>query len=411
MSTLVTGDSGAMGDGTRKLMVSSFRRRHPVPTKMMGRIGTLHLFLPPLILARSLAFVVTPRLPSGATLITRHQQTSHTSGSTDGDVPDLCGDRGDAAGRWFQINCTLREDDGIMRDCDAVVTCVGVDRDDESTFVRLLRPVESRQSASDAIFRSAGNQVPPRSAVEAIEATQRWSSNFVRRLNLCPWAGQSLDTHGAMRFWVLLVGGDDGEELIFDRLHRTIRMAGEHLVSIAAPASEDDPTGRIAVDPSAAISFVILARVDDNVPDPPTDFGSFYETFLHLEDRLLDECDVYWDTNGDESGGELPLGCDITIAAFHPEWKFGSSDTSAIGESCQPIDYEKRTPYPTVSIVLSSAIDSLMDERVGGADPHGSALVTKRIAEVNAQTLGGLGIEEVEHLYAAEVTKCLPPGS
>lgn len=368
----------------------------------------------PLILAPSLAFVVTPKLPSGATLITRHQQQDQDPGSTDGDaasVPDLCGDRVDAADRWFQINSTLREDDGIMRDCDAVVTWVGVDRD-ESTVVRLLQPVESRQSASDAILRSAGNQVPPRSAVEAIEATQRWSSNFVRRLNLCPWAAQSLDTQGAMRFWVLLVGEDDGEELIFDRLHRTIRMAGEHLVSIAAPASEDDPTGRIAVDPSAAISFVILARVDGNVPNPPAaDFGSFYETFLYLEDRFLDECDVYWNTNGDESGGELPLGCDITIAAFHPEWKFDSSDTSAIGESCQPIDYEKRTPYPTVSIVLSSAIDSLMDERVGGADPHGSALVTKRIAEVNVQTLDGLGIEEVERLYAAEVAKCLPPGS
>ncbi|EJK72857.1 hypothetical protein THAOC_05571 [Thalassiosira oceanica] len=182
-------------------------------------------------------------------------------------------------------------------------------------------------------------------------------------------------------------------------------MAGEHLVSITAPASEDEPPGRSSVDPSAAISFVIVApRGDDTVQTPPApaDFESYYNFFLGMEDRLLDECDVFWDTNDGESGDD-PLGCEITIAAFHPDWKFGATGTK---ESCQPIDYEKRTPYPTVSIVMSSAIESLMDTQA--ADPHGSALVTKRIADVNDQTLNGLGIEAVENLYAAEVANCHP---
>ena len=378
----------------------------------IGRLCLLRILVP------GLAFVVTPRLRSrsaGVTLLTRPLHTS--VGSTDdGDatpVPHLCCvDHIDTADRWRRINST-RDGDGMLTgDCDAVVTWVGVEHD-ESTFIRRLqqhpRSHPTVESQSDAISRYAEKQEPPRSAVESIEATQRWSSNFVRRLNLCPWAGQSLDTHGAMRFWVLLVDADDGEEIIFDRLRRTIRMAGEHLVSITAPASEDDPPGRTSsVDPSAAISFVILARADGDVLTPPADFGSFYDSFLDLEDRLLDECDVFWDTNGDDSVEDPPIGCDITIAAFHPEWKFGSSGTSSLDESCQPIDYEKRTPYPTVSVVVSSAIDSLMDERTGGADPHGSALVTKRIADLNDETLNGLGIDAVEKLYAAEVAKCHP---
>ncbi|EJK58615.1 hypothetical protein THAOC_21246, partial [Thalassiosira oceanica] len=198
----------------------------PLPTsqrEMIDRIGRLQLCLLRM-LAPTLAFV-----GSGVTPLAR---PLHTSGSIDNDgaatsVPHLSGDRIDAADRWLEIDSTLRDDHEFMRDCDAVVSWVGVDRD-ESTVIRMSQPVESRQSESDyaSTFRSAKNQVPPRSAVEAIEATQRWSSNFVRRLNLCPWAGQSLDTPGAMRFWVLLVGGDDGEELIYDRLNRTIHMAG-----------------------------------------------------------------------------------------------------------------------------------------------------------------------------------------
>jgi hypothetical protein len=62
-----------------------------------------------------------------------------------------------------------------------------------------------------------------------------------------------------------------------------------------------------------------------------------------MEEKLLDECDIYWDDDdetsqeeeeqeGHSNGDDIPIGCDITVAAFHPKWTF------ARGRKMQPID-------------------------------------------------------------------------
>ena len=71
---------------------------------------------------------------------------------------------------------------------------------------------ETMDTLSSMSSSSLPMQRPPSEAIVAIKNTRRWSEDFVRKLGLCPWAGSSLDTIGAIRYWVLLVGCNDDED-------------------------------------------------------------------------------------------------------------------------------------------------------------------------------------------------------
>ena len=346
----------------------------------------------------------------------------------------------------------------VMSGCDAVVATLDMNegrinpnmmwaRTFHDHCTNTLQNIMIEDSSTKVVDEGQINELNvPTEALEAIQATHRWSSNFVRNLQLCPWAGSSLDTIGAIRYWVLLIDEDnDGlcnnrndDDSIYARdvhmqtilksMEDVVRDAGEHLGQITSSRGEEyiDP-----IDPSVAISFIILVDKASNnansspdlspAPSSLPDFGTFHEYFLDLEDRLLDECDEYWDSveEDDEEDAEAannkgPLGCEITIAPFHPRWKFGSDGGNDNHATVQAIDYEKRTPYPTISIVKSSAIDALMDERAAqthtatndNEDGPASAPVTERIADLNEKILEGLGKEKLKELFDDEVVKC-----
>jgi len=232
--------------------------------------------------------------------------------------------------------------------------------------------------------------------------------------------------------------GYDGQEEVdvLDKMEEIIREAGVQLTLATTATTNSDDDGHIIIDPSVAISFIMLVpktavagKEKTNYYHLPS-FENFHEFFIDLEDRLLDECDDYWASidNDDETGEHFDddnnvnssiLGCDITVAAFHPEWQFngGSED----GESddndnsniiVHPIDYEKRTPYPTISIVMSSVIDSLMKEREevdnnnDDDSDSSSAPVTERIADLNEKTLCAIGVERLKEIFDKDVLEC-----
>ena len=266
---------------------------------------------------------------------------------------------------------------------------------------------------------------PPIEALKAIQATHRWADKFVRQLNLCPWAGSSLDKEGAICYWALLIDEhDDDGGVVLNKMEEIVREAGVQLT--LATSDEEGDGGQI--DPSVAISFIVLVpmkrRTNNINSDVLPDFGNFHEFFIDLEDRLLDECDDYWDEvdaadNDNEEDEESndntvlanvnSLGCEITIAAFHPKWQFNGSNEQTDGDA---IDYEKRTPYPTISIVMSSVIESLMKEREdgGGSEDEdsgtSSALATERIADLNEKTLCAIGRERLKEIFDEEVLGC-----
>ena len=280
---------------------------------------------------------------------------------------------------------------------------------------------------------------PPFEAIEAIESTRRWSENFVRKLKLCPWAGSSIDVPGGIRYWVVLVedrvSGDDNDRsdifytrrrrakggdhhvedkrraAILEQMEGIVRDAGKHLMQITtSPSSKEGEYNNAfdAIDPSVAISFVIL------VEQPSLPFVAFHEYFIDLEEKLLDECDAYDDdeTSQEEDEKEdddgcstvdnIPIGCDITVAAFHPQWRFGQDGGNDYEEA---VNFEKRAPYPTISIVRSSAIDVLMNDDDDSVVIDCSAPATRRIADQNEKTLRDIGIDKLRELFDAVVIK------
>lgn len=307
----------------------------------------------------------------------------------------------------------------VLRGCDAIITTLDTDITGNIHSGRWIRSFHTSSTEQlEMLQQQQDNDVPiklqspPTEAILAMEATHRWSSNFVRTLHLCPWAGNSLDTPGAIRFWMLLVDVDDMDSKAMEGFESVVREAGRHLQQITTNIDGSDLD---AIEASAAISFVILVPTssfssasDNNLP-----FGIFHEFFVDLEDRLLDECDDYFDSIGDEidqktNDNNEPVGCQVTIAAFHPQWQFGSDDNES---ETQSIDYEKRTPFPTISIVMTSAIDALMDQSANRQqesneeddDEASSAPVTDRIAVLNEKTLCAMGVEKLKNIFDKEV--------
>eukprot|EP00804_Cyclotella_cryptica_P014898 CCRYP_017898-RA/>CCRYP_017898-RA protein AED:0.06 eAED:0.06 QI:0/-1/0/1/-1/1/1/0/333 len=320
-----------------------------------------------------------------------------------------------------------------------------------STTDRWMRPLDHFTSTkiadyylSDEQSKSEKSEYPPNEAIAAIEATHRWASRFVRPLHLCPWAGSSLDTVGAIRYWVLSVDeyeGSSGGELgqkwsrMFEGVEHIVRAAGRQLELITAENSASCEEGNLSdiennfksIDASVAISFVILVPTKSNVSDASPlntwessmdllpDFESFHDYFLDLEDRLLDECDAFWEAIDDDNDNnvtddQLPDGCKTTIAAFHPRWKFNNEDDLTtddskvdVSESASPIDFEKRTPYPTISLVMSSAIDVLVEKDEAQQQNSSSSVVTERIAALNERTLRKVGLDKLRSMFETEV--------
>lgn len=336
-----------------------------------------------------------------------------------------------SSSEWYNVpRNSLLADASILRGCDAIISTLNNDDNSihPSVWARTLQtthqPTDKLHSLLAQQQHNSQETSVPNEAIQAIEATHRWSENFVRQLSLCPWAPASLDTVGAIRYWVLVVENDsnnyenndnNADSVILDQMEDIVRKAGSQLKQITSHSS-DGENDDSRIDPNVAISFVILVDAqlkqttatsseEKSFNNILPDFTTFHEFFLDLEDRLLDECDDYMDSIADDMhDSDECIGCDITIAAFHRQWQFfGNTDTKN-DDTEQPIDYEKRTPYPTISIVMTEAIDTLMneDEGIDGS----SALATRKIAKLNEKTLESIGLDRLKEMFKSEVLQC-----
>jgi len=201
---------------------------------------------------------------------------------------------------------------------------------------------------------------------KAAECTYRWCSNFVQHLNLCPWAKQSLSSDNAIRIKVV-----DQKPIGFKQLVKVVRDSSIELKCLVDNG---------LVDPYIGISFVVfLPDCGTSGNDEETfQFLPFYEMFNELEEYFLDEL-------SDNDGNYI--GEAITVAPFHPRWSFASSNLDKDNDFEDPINYEKRTPYPTISIVMSKGIDLAGEE------------VTARIGVHNEEVLNEVGVSALRELY------------
>jgi len=168
--------------------------------------------------------------------------------------------------------------------------------------------------------------------------TWRWCADFVVPLDLCPWAAASVNTQGALQIY--LAEQNEMEEAV----HKAARQLRHDVEEKNA-------------DPGVAITFVVCSQRE-------WDFSDFYEWFEDLEESFFEDDFV-------------------TLAPFHPEWQFGDGPPE--------LDIEKRSPYPTITVVCTSVID-----KAGPA-------ATEQIGEHNEQVLLDLGISKLQQFYQTKV--------
>jgi hypothetical protein len=181
-----------------------------------------------------------------------------------------------------------------------------------------------------------------RVALKAAQMTYNWSSNFVQKLELCPWAKTSLETPNAMHFFVVQSPQNEASS------SRIVEQVARRFVHDVMP--NHDYAATLSPLERAAIYFVLFLPVDSWMDD----FGGFYDWFSQLEEEWDDE--------------ELQH---VIIAPFHPDWEFAAADD----QEQVALSYEKKSPVPLVSLVSARVV-----EQAGES-------VTAKIAHHNQQVL------------------------
>lgn len=167
----------------------------------------------------------------------------------------------------------------------------------------------------------------------AIEDTQKWLTEAVIGLNLCPFA-KAVVVKDRVRYRVCLSSAtDDVLQLLADEL--------QFLASVDASIAETT----LLIAPYALPNFL--------------DFNEF-----------LGECTALLESQGLE--GELQ------VADFHPDYQFAGEAPHAMGH------FTNRAPYPTLHLLRESS----MDEAVA-AYPDAALIFERNIATL--ETLGAKG--------------------
>jgi len=233
--------------------------------------------------------------------------------------------------------------------------------------------------------------------------TINWCNEFVIKLDLCPWAKASLQTKGALRFFLvppylpprvttqsnthLQMQLEEQEENRNRRIVQDVARRFQNEIlhhngnNNRGNEKNNDDNSIKNSNPSAdmleraAIYFVIFTPnniINDNYngnnytttttsTSIMSSFLSFYDWFNNVEDDWSDELD------------------DVIIAPFHPNWQF---EFDTLEEYA--LNYEKRSPYPLISLVSTNVV-----EKAGGA-------VTEFIGENNRDILLSIEQEEKE---------------
>ena len=276
------------------------------------------------------------------------------------------------------------------------------------------------------------------------EETIRWCDNFVVKMNLCPWANASMqafhsqkslgnevsdcernevderihnDQHRhsvTMKFIELSTGMGFYEaqtklaELVRDEASL---MAMEEVAFI----SKESNAKLATYNPTVAITFIVVVPVKDDsmggndadwiFKDDQDGFESFHDAVVFIEEDYLPSFRAPENVisalvkegyieNIDDTQEDVTLADLVAIAGFHPAWEFGSG--SSHDPELQAVSYEKRSPFPTITIVHWSAIDK-------GFDGNSAADVTDRISSHNSEVLTNAGKDYLQETYARDV--------
>lgn len=249
----------------------------------------------------------------------------------------------------------------------------------------------------------------PTDAVAQVGETARWAKEFVEPLNLCPWATASLSERGATRYVHTVATTPQELAAVIEIEALNLLRRKEHHFEVAKHAVCEDPSQNgtafdvtfrrraahnlAAVDINTAITFIIIPAF------AAESFEDFHDFCVWLDEKFFAEAtipeafqstssvnDEYAEVEEDQESIEeteqIRLGDLVITAGFHPLWEYGGSDPA--------VDWEKRSPLPTISLVHAEAID-------------GAEAVTAKIADHNYDVLSNLGTKEIQSIYLQKV--------
>jgi len=273
-----------------------------------------------------------------------------------------------------------------------------------------------RQDASSSMASDGGNKTDDvddastttkttatanKSKTKSVQQTWQWCQHFVVPLNLCPWAPASVAAPGAMQFYVVsskslpqtssgfeyyyyndkheLEPTEEVEEDSSSYLTSIVYSVAERFAGLIREFQQQQQLEKRNRSPAidlakVAIAFVIL----ENEPQETSSFEAFYNWFIRLED--------YWIDQGDRTDPDSVYNS-VTLAAFHPQWEFGGNDYEDDDDK-SGLDYEKRSPHPTISLVWTDTIHAAGQE------------ATERIAAHNEHLLQNeISFQQIKRLY------------
>jgi hypothetical protein len=229
----------------------------------------------------------------------------------------------------------------------------------------------------------------PTGAATAIEAAAQqmwnWCIRFVVPHHLCPWAAASVATHHVISFYMVVTKTKEEESTCITTLTTTTLSKILDLVTrdFWNATQSNPPNITHESIENTAIAFIVFLNDDDidMISDGIDDdsFMKFYQQFMRLEEE------------GSTSSSDWEWEDIFTLAPFHPHWRF--QENHADDDDDDVLNFEKKTPFPTISMVYTSVI-----ERAG-------EMATQQILERNEETLYQKRFQEWNHLYNAAIQK------
>jgi hypothetical protein len=213
-----------------------------------------------------------------------------------------------------------------------------------------------------------GGTFPGRSMVisqspDAHTRIKQWLDKAVVGFNLCPYAKDAVDSNTVR---IAHCHSENPEEIIDALLNEAaLLLDGD------AFASPEEST------PPATTSIVVATQI------PNTDEG--LAVWLGIDEwfqNFLDEDEKEEDPEEQLFAGEL------SCAFFHPSWKFNDAAEE------DPVNFERRSPFPLVSLLKKSEIKTLVDEGLSRG-----VSISEEIHIRNRNKLRSLGNEKLTEIY------------
>jgi len=209
-------------------------------------------------------------------------------------------------------------------------------------------------------------------------STRAWVQDFVLKYNLCPFAGEVFSTN-RIRYRVYLGGGEGADSI--DKLIDRVRFEMLALLT----AKEDEVATTLLMLPfafsnfkdwydfSEALEDAVMPLLEKEMQGPSATTG---------RKRLAQKLGVSALDKNDASASHIPLP-EVQLAFFHPSFTWSESE-----EFNDPINFEKRAPFPTINLLRAARVRAWASEAK-----------TRTIASSNVDVLGSVGSEELSSQF------------